>query len=1091
MRNSSGFAISGVYVFLGVIGLTLAIAPGYGSPIFPAAGLALAAALHFGGGAVPFIGLGSLLLNLGVAVHGPGLTWSSGLAAVGIAVGATLQAVLGQWLVRRRLGGCWQGMESEGQVIAFLLQGGLLACLVSASVAVCMLWVFGVIGLDGVIRLWLIWYSGDLLGVAIFGPLALLFFAPDSEASHERRRRITPPIVIAFVLSLFVYAGAANVEKRRVMAQLEQDGEEIARRIHDRLLTQTTVLESLKHFVKAHPNFSYAQFEDFTESAITDNPDIFALSFNDLVPRGRLRAYEAEVTRNSPLGPFLVTERDAQQQLVPVSARPDYVAVRYIVPLQGNAPAVGFDINSEPIRREAITHARVSGKMAVTGPVRLVQENSSRMGVLVLDPIFHQARELLGFAVAVLKVDELIDIAVRDHVPPGLNFDVRDSSVPGDDLRFYRHEDSDADSVFRWQTPLQIADRKWVLDLWATDAYSPHGGQWLSWLVAVVALLFTSLLQIYLHGLVGRALAMRWQNEALLGKQSELQLAETVYENMADAIVVTDVAGHILAINPAFSRITGYRLADVAGKRIGLLGSGQHEEDFYERLWERLISERKWQGEVVNRRKNGELYTELLTITAVTDADGAVSQYVGTFSDITDKKLAQNRIEFMAYHDMLTELPNRTLGRQRAEEAIASARRYGEMVGILFIDLDNFKLVNDTYGHSIGDKFLQAVALRLRASARAEDCVCRLSGDEFMVIVGHGREIRDIAASCEHLLADLGQAYQLEGRLITTTLSAGIAVYPTDGENAEELLRKADTAMFEAKHDGRNTYRFFNPAMNQRIVAFVETRNALAEAIQNDEFELFYQPQVRLRDQVVSGVEALIRWRHPERGLIGPGVFIPVAEQSGLIVPIGAWAMRQACRQMKAWIDAGLPMKSVAVNLSAIQFKTGNIEQTVMDALALAGLDPEHLELELTESILIGDHDETLMRVAKLKELGIRLSIDDFGTGYSSMAYLKRFHADKLKIDSSFAAKVDQEAEDAAIVRSIIQMAEALGMETTAEGVERVEAVEVLRTLGCDQIQGYYYAKPMPAAEFSDWLAGFMAQSPGPRFLDTRRRAVG
>lgn len=1078
MRLTSGFAVASLYALLGGIGLTLAIPPGYASPIFPAAGLALAVSLYQGRRMLAYIALGSFALNIGQALLAGHLDWPAVLVASCIATGACLQTALGHKWVSQHLGNTWQRLESEGQILAFLFWGGVLACLASATVAVTALWALGLIQSASIPFSWWTWYMGDLLGVVIFAPLALLFLAPKIELAQERRRRIAAPILIALALSMLIYAAAAAVERRQVQARIERDGGAISRRIQDRLITHQAVLASLAHFIEAHPDFSYRQFETFIQNTLTENPDVFAFSVNDLVHRDQLRAFEAQVSQQSPWGEFHATERDAQQKLVPVTNRPDYVVVRHILPILGNRPAVGFDIQSEPIRRDAIERARASGKSTVTAPIHLVQEDAVRQAALLLDPVYRSgtadnasAPELVGFAVAVLKVDELIGIATRGQFPGGLHFQIRDHQAAHQAQPFYGPDTVANVAPYRqWATTLTLADRAWDMALWADDSYVNENTNWFSWGIGVIALLFTGLLQVYLHGMTGRVLAIRRQNDDLLQKQAELQLAETVFDNTAEAIVVTDAAGFIISINPTFSRITGYSLSEVMGKKMSLLSSGRQGRDFYHAFWQQLVEEKRWQGEMVNRRHNGELFTALLTIAAVADSQGTVTQYVGTFSDITEQKAARHQIEFMAYHDALTELPNRILGRQRANEAMARARRHATQVGVVFMDLDHFKLVNDTYGHSTGDQLLQAVAHRLRKQVRTEDTLCRISGDEFMLILEDITLAEQIAASCEHVLAELAKPYPIDGRLIQTSLSMGIAVYPHDGDTAEDLLRKADTAMFEAKQGGRNTYRFFDPSMNQSVVEFVETRDALVQAIQNHEFELYYQPQIRLQDGQATGAEALIRWHHPTKGLLGPKHIISVAEQSGLIVPIGAWVLQQACRQMKAWRDEGLPLQTIAVNLSAIQFRTGNIEKTTLDALANAHLSPEHLELELTETILISDKDKALDTVSRLKRLGVRLSIDDFGTGYSSMAYLKRFHVDKIKIDASFAADVTNDPEDMAIVRSIIQMAQALNMETTAEGIDSEDAIEPLRQLGCTHIQGYHYARPMPQDVFAEWI---------------------
>jgi diguanylate cyclase len=1084
LRITTGLSVVVLYVLLGVLGLTLAIPPGYASPVFPAAGLALAVTLVHGRKALPFVWLGSLALNLGLAWRSGPLSTGSVLAAGCIALGASLQAWTGQYAVNRRLGLAWQQLETEGQIVALLLRGGVLACLVSASVAVGTLWALGVIAPASTAVSWWTWYLGDLLGVAVFAPLALLVLAPMSELSRQRRHTIVLPISIALALSVLLYVGVNSVERRQVHARVEHEGGELAKLIHDRLITHQAVLSSLTHFIEVNPTFSRRQFEQFTQAALADNPDIFALSFNDVVPREKLATYEAEISKNSPLGAFHATERGAQRNLVRVGDRAQYVIVRHIVPLKGNEPAVGFDIYSDAVRRDAIERSRASGKGAMTAALRLVQEDAGRVGVLMLEPVYRTfgaessqqtpAEEPMGYAVAVLKVDELIGIAVRGHVPQGLKFQIRDSQMEDEQMRFYGASlPKHPDAYRHWDSLLKVADRQWTIEVWAEDAYVHQNPRWLSWAAGVLALLFTVLLQIYLHGMTGNVLVVRRQNQQLLEKQAELQLAETVFDNTAEAISVTDAQGVVISVNPAFSAITGYSLDEVKGRKMNVLNSGHQSRDFYKAMWHSLLTERQWQGEVVNRRKNGELYTQQLNISTVCDDQGMVVQYVGTFSDITEKKAALQQIEFMAYHDALTSLPNRLQGEQRAQESMMRAHRYGYQVAVLFMDLDQFKLVNDTYGHSVGDQLLQAVANRLRGHVRAEDMLCRISGDEFMLILEHLRDTTNVAAICEHLLAELAMPYQIDGLQVQTSVSIGIAMYPgeTDGDSVTDLLRKADTAMFEAKKAGRNTYRFFDAAMNHSVVEFVETRDALVRAIQNEEFELYYQPQVRLKDRVVVGAEALLRWRHPDKGVLGPGHFISVAEQSGSIVPIGAWVLRQACRQMKAWVEDGLPIQTLAVNLSAVQFRSGDIEKTIVEALEASQLSPSCLELELTESILISDKAPEML--VRLKERGLRLSIDDFGTGYSSMAYLKRLKVDKLKIDASFAAGVGEDPDDTAIAQAIVKMAQTLGLETTAEGVEKTESAAILREMGCNQVQGYVYARPMPAQEFSAWVRAY------------------
>lgn len=469
-------------------------------------------------------------------------------------------------------------------------------------------------------------------------------------------------------------------------------------------------------------------------------------------------------------------------------------------------------------------------------------------------------------------------------------------------------------------------------------------------------------------------------------------------------------------------------------------------------------------------RDTGASVWGLAQTSPVFDSDGQLLSFIGSITDISEHKAAEAKIELLAHHDALTGLPNRLLLNDRVEQAIVHAERQNGKVALLFLDLDNFKTINDSLGHPVGDLLLQQVAHRLHGCVRESDTISRQGGDEFVIVLSDLENSETISALASKILQQLLSPFTVDQHELSTSISIGIAVYPDDGLDFNTLLQKADTAMYQAKEGGRNTYRFFNEEMNSNAVEHLLMRNSLSRALQQNEFVLHYQPQINLATGAVIGVEALIRWNHPELGLVPPGRFIPVAETSGLIVPIGEWVLNEACRQAVVWRQAGLPELVMAVNLSAVQFKRGDLEQTVMAALAASGHDPACLELELTESILIQHTDTIFSTLRRLKSLGLQLSIDDFGTGYSSLAYLKRFEVDKLKIDQSFIRDLADDPGDAAIVRAIIQMAHSLNLTTIAEGVENENIANLLRLNHCDEVQGYFYAKPMPADKLALFL---------------------
>lgn len=552
--------------------------------------------------------------------------------------------------------------------------------------------------------------------------------------------------------------------------------------------------------------------------------------------------------------------------------------------------------------------------------------------------------------------------------------------------------------------------------------------------------------------------------------EEKSRLAFEAIRHSGEGILVTDAGHHIISANPAFEAVTGYSAAEVVGQTPAIFSSSRQKEGFFDEVRQGLESAGHWQGEVWNRRRNGEVYPEWLGISAVREADGRARYYVYIFSDMTERKAAQERIEFLAHHDPLTELPNRLLLRDRMTQAMMRATRLQTRVALMFLDLDRFKKINDSLGHPVGDTLLKAVVERLKGCVRESDTISRQGGDEFIIVLNDVRDTDAVARVADKIHQRMGQPFDVGEHSLITSFSIGVAIFPDDGEDFDVLMQKADTAMYHAKEAGRNSHRFFTEQMNLQVVEHMTLETQLRRALDNGEFVLHYQPQLDLQERTIVGIEALVRWNSPEKGLVPPVKFIPVAEESGLIVRIGAWVLREACRQAKAWQDAGLPPLVMAVNLSAIQFKRLDLVNTVINALVLSELDSQWLELELTESILLQDAEATLDTVHRLKALGVKLSVDDFGTGYSSLAYLKRFAVDKLKIDQSFVRDLLTDPDDAAIVRAIIQMAHSLKLKTIAEGVENEELCNLLSLFRCDEVQGYWLARPMPADEAEAFL---------------------
>ncbi len=552
--------------------------------------------------------------------------------------------------------------------------------------------------------------------------------------------------------------------------------------------------------------------------------------------------------------------------------------------------------------------------------------------------------------------------------------------------------------------------------------------------------------------------------------EAELQLAAKALESTADGVMITTRQRRIISVNQAFTAITGYSAQETLGRDPSFLASGRHDQEFFTRLWQTLNDTDHWQGEIWNRRKNGEVFPEWLAISAVKDLDNQTSHYVGVFTDISQRKQAEARLDFLAYHDPLTQLPNRALFQIRCREALARADRHGYLVCLLFIDLDRFKTINDSLGHAIGDQLLQAAAERLAEGVRETDTLARLGGDEFTLLLDSLNDPQDGAAIAHKLITTLSQPFQLAGHLVYISASIGISCYPRDGRDVQTLLKNADAAMYQTKQEGRNGHRFFSTEMDAQAFESLVMSNSLRQALEKKEFELYYQPQVDLASGRISGVEALLRWHHPELGLVAPSRFIPLAEETGMIGVLSDWALKTACQQAQAWRDAGIPLPRIAVNLSARQFRRPELGREIAAILEETGLEPTMLELEITESMMIHAPQSTRLLLDEFRRLGMSVTIDDFGTGYSSLSFLKRFSIDGLKIDRSFVSDIPREADDAAIVKAIIAMATTLRLRVVAEGVETEEQHRFLCAEGCREGQGFLFGQASPAAALEPLL---------------------
>ena len=565
------------------------------------------------------------------------------------------------------------------------------------------------------------------------------------------------------------------------------------------------------------------------------------------------------------------------------------------------------------------------------------------------------------------------------------------------------------------------------------------------------------------------------QQESLSNREEQLRVAASVFEGTSEAILICSPDNRIISVNRAFCKMTGYEESELVGQTPSLLKSGQHTRGFYQEMWSALRNAGQWQGEMWNRRKSGEIYPERITISVLYDDDARVLRYIAIAADITASKKAENEINSLAFYDPLTDLPNRRLLHDRLRQSISSSSRSSKHGALLFIDLDHFKTLNDTLGHDTGDQLLRQVAQRLTNCVREGDTVARLGGDEFVVMLQDLSGDALIAASqaevvSEKILHQCGQPYQLGGAMHHSTTSIGIALFGKNSEGIDEIMKRADLAMYQAKASGRNSLRFYDPDMQAAIMLRVALEADLREAIGKNEFQLYYQTQVDA-DGCVTGVEALLRWQHPERGFVSPLDFIPLAEETGQILSVGHWVMENACSQLSAWAKRPeMDRLTIAVNVSARQFHHSEFVRQVLDVLEQTGANPQRLKLELTESLLVLDIDDVIEKMSALRAAGVSFALDDFGTGYSSLSYLKRLPLDQLKIDQSFVRDILTDANDAAIAKMIVSLAEAMGLTVIAEGVETEAQRGFLARQGCRAYQGYLFSHPLPIDRFEAFL---------------------
>ncbi|HEU4707903.1 MAG TPA: EAL domain-containing protein [Methylophilaceae bacterium] len=1090
-------ALAFVYWAGAQIGLLFTTLGTYASLIWPSAGVSLAALLVFGYRIWPGILLGAFLAEYSMGIPA--------LAAGIIAIGNMLEALAGCYLLRR-IPGFDPALVRLRDLLALIVLAAGLSTLISASIASGTLQSFGLVDPNLMPTVFQNWWMGDALSNMLFAPAVLSIFF------HQPLRWSKAKLVEAGILSLLMLAACLMVFQGVLANDFLVNPRAFilfplmlwaALSFHQRGAALATIFASLMALIGGlnHTGF-FAQ--DFLLGDLT-NYWLFVLVLSGIgfslsaLNTGRIRSevqlreqldfYDALIDAQSDAGTGIVVQE--QGKIVYSND-----ALWHIGGYQPGDILLGSDfINlihpSERKRVSEIQKKRLAGEqvpgryescmLAKNGhavPVEiaaaLYQDGSDRVVALITN-ISERKQAEAELAQSQQDYRELVESvqAIMWRAIPGGAFTF--VSQEAEALLGYPLAEWTESPTF-WMDIIHPDDRGWVVEYCLTESakLKSHVFDYrliasdgrIVWVQDIVKVIPNSS-RTRPQELVGVMLDITARKEAEAG----LKLSRQVFDNTAEGILITDAYFNVLEVNQAYLNITGYNREEVIGEKPVVMSTGLHNQQYYDELWQTLREEGKWVGEIWSRRKNGESYPEWLSISAVTDSKKIVQNYVAVFTDITQRKQSEERLQFLANHDALTHLPNRMLLQERIEQGLLRARRSHGKLAVLFIDLDRFKVINDTLGHQAGDMLLQEAARRLKECLRVSDTVARQGGDEFVVLVEDFADTQYLTAVARKIMGVLAQPFILLSQELYISASIGISVYPEDGVDLFSLLKNADVAMYRAKEGGKNTFQFYAAESNVHSLERLTLENSLRRALERKEFVLHYQAKLNLRTGKIIGAEALLRWQHPELGLIKPAEFISLAEETGLIIPVGAWVLEEACREAYRWQKVAGHSLRVGVNLSARQFREDGLHQTIANALAHSGLTADCLELEITESMIMQNAERATGLLQHFRELGTHVLIDDFGTGYSSLGYLKHFPIDSLKIDRSFVRDIPQDSDDMAITQAIIALARSLNLRVVAEGVENVEQLKYLREQGCDLMQGYIFSMPLPADEFMEFLS--------------------
>ena len=1056
-----GFLIVGLYVITAYLGQILAVPAGYATAIWAPAGIALGGALVWGLRTLPAIFLGSFIINFYLSYVNTGHLLTVSLAGL-IAAGAVLQALFGWWLIKKFLG-LNNDLVYPKDILLFAFLSGPVSCLVNATWSVIALYLLNKLPAANMLLSWMTWWVGDSIGSLLITPLFLICFKKSTEVWRRIPLGRILPLSVSFITIIVIYSIVIKAEILRLELQFENK----TKNIIDRLETQLNFSINSAYALTAHlsviPAITKKSFTEYAQAVISREGSQQILAW---VPEV-IDKYQ--FTQDHHINIFGINH----SHMIVDQQRSVYYPILYIEPYQENNSLIGLDLLSDTPRADALLAARSQRKLVVLAPIQLNQNNTKDVGTLFVSPVYNQ-NKFSGFSSVVLNLTHISDEILRNNQDYFL-FTIKDALTKKEILNVNTNQSMahDPKYVMSYHSILKVGPMNWEVSTISSMNYVNYAFSWQVWSLLPGGLLFCVLMNMILLILYGqKSLIQLKVNEQSAMLRAEEAKNLLVLNSAGEGILELDRNGAITFSNPAAQNLLGYNQQELTGKSINELSHGQVQLN-NNNIESPILSSFKLDKfqhitDELFFRKDNTSFTVEYSITPIRK-NNTVTGAVVVFNDITERRENQIRIEKMARLDMLTQLPNRFSFMNYLSQALDRAKRNKTLMAVFFIDIDNFKQINDNYGHQIGDKVLGLIPKLLSQRLRHIDFLGRLGGDEFGLILENINHESEVDVIAEEYIRLISKPLKILNQEINTSISVGIALFPKNGVTKEQLIKNADIAMYYAKEEGKNTFAYFGEEMNLLHRRRHEVDLALRQAIQNDEFHLVYQPQLDINTLQIMGVEVLLRMESSTQTVSSPKEFIPVAESNGLIHDIGRWVLEQVAKDYSALLEM-IPGLKITINTSVKQLENPVFDDFIHELVIKHGMDPKHIYFEVTETALLKNPDRMLKMMHKLNDLGFRFALDDFGMGYSSMHYLKQLPISIIKIDQSFIQDMNHNSNDLAIVNATIKLAHGLNIITIAEGVETKDQFIHLKSSECDQIQGYYLAEPMRFNRLLQWI---------------------